>query len=106
MSTEGGGPRVPRDGGAAPRIVIQNGEYWLLNKGDLAMLDVTVKRLRQRWPDARIGVLTSAPLLFRAFHPGLDPIRVVGPGGWPRTGFIGHIAERVGPRLCGPPTIS
>ena len=39
------------------RVLIENGEYWLTNRGDLAILDVTVRRLSERWPGARLGVL-------------------------------------------------
>lgn len=87
------------------RVVIQNGEYWLSNHGDLAMLEVTVQRLRERWPDARIGVLTSAPSLLRAFGFGAEPISDCGRGGWPVTDLVAPLAERVGPRVVGPASI-
>lgn len=90
--------------GAGLRIVIQNGEYWMLNKGDLAMLDVTVRRLRERWPHARIGVMTSAPLLLSCYHPDVDPILAVGRGGWPSRRLVATIAAVAGPRICGPVT--
>jgi polysaccharide pyruvyl transferase WcaK-like protein len=88
------------------RIVVQNGEYWLSNKGDLAMLDVSVRRLRQRWPAGRIGVLTSAPLLLRAFEPAAEPITAAGSGEWPRVGLAARIAPRLGPAVVGPPSIA
>ncbi|MFC4949921.1 polysaccharide pyruvyl transferase family protein [Pseudonocardia sp. GCM10023141] len=66
------GPRS--EDGAGLRIVVQNGEYWMRNNGDLAMLEVTVGRLRQRWPRAVISVLTSAPSLLSAYVPGVEPI--------------------------------
>src|SRR5262245_41410818 len=43
------------------RILVENSEYWLRNNGDLAMLTVTLDRIHQRWPDARIAVLTDSP---------------------------------------------
>jgi hypothetical protein len=40
------------------RILADNGEYSFQNKGDLAIVAVTVERLLERWPDAGIGVIT------------------------------------------------
>jgi polysaccharide pyruvyl transferase WcaK-like protein len=88
------------------RIVVQNGEYWLSNKGDLAMLDVTLRRLHQRWPTAHLGVLTSAPLLLRAFAPAAEPLTVTGRGAWPRSGIAARLASRLGPGVAGPPSIA
>lgn len=45
------------------------------------MLDVTVPRLRERWPSTRIGVMTSASLLLFAFQPEAEPILDVGRAG-------------------------
>jgi polysaccharide pyruvyl transferase WcaK-like protein len=81
------------------RVLVQNGEYWLANKGDLAILDVGLSRLRRHWPDARIGVLTAAPWLLRSIAPSAEPIVAQGPGGWsasPR-GAIRFSARLVGP---------
>lgn len=93
---------VTRENGPDLRVVIQNGEYWMLNKGDLAMLHVTVGRIRERWPHARIGVMTSAPLLLSAFEPEAEPILHPTRGNWPRTQMIGRMAAAAGPRICGP----
>lgn len=87
------------------RIVVQNGEYWLCNNGDLAMLEVTVGRLRELWPDATIGVATSAPSLLRAFHPDVVPISGRR-GDWPRRGPGARLAERVGPGVVGGPSVA
>ena len=78
----------------------------MLNKGDLAMLDVTVRRVRARWPNARVGVLTSAPLLLSAFQPEAEPILASGQGDWPRSRAIGRLAASAGPHLCGPLTVA
>ncbi len=93
------------DANASVRVVIQNGEYWLCNHGDAAMLEITIRRLRERWPDARIGVLTSAPNLLRAVAPGAEPISDRGAGDWPVTGATARLAQRVGPRVVGPAAI-
>jgi polysaccharide pyruvyl transferase WcaK-like protein len=102
MARSSGRLPATSDHDSGPRIVIQNGEYWMVNKGDLAMLDVTVRRVRERWPNARIGVMTSAPLLLSAFQPEAEPIIHGGRGDWPRNGMIGRIAAGVGPHVCGP----
>ena len=86
--------------------MVQNGEYWLSNKGDLAMLDVTLRRLLQRWPAARVGVLTSAPLLLRAFAPAVEPLTVTGSGAWSRSGPAARLAARLGPGVVGHPSIA
>ena len=53
----------------APRILIEHSDHWLINMGDLAMMDVTLSRVRKFWPTARIGVMTEAPHLLRAYFP-------------------------------------
>lgn len=93
------------DANGEVRIVIQNGEYWLCNHGDTAMLEVTVRRLRERWPAARIGVLTSTPNLLRAVAPSAEPISDRGAGDWPVAGVTARLAQRVGPRVVGPAAI-
>jgi polysaccharide pyruvyl transferase WcaK-like protein len=67
------------------RILVDNGEYRMSNRGDLAMLDVTIKRLSELWPGAEIGVLTSTPAVLRLHQPTVDPVRAhvpSGPAGW------------------------
>ncbi len=84
------------------RILIESSEYWLLNMGDLAMLDVTVRRLRARWPQARIGVLTDAPALLHAYLPGVDAINPRGRAAWSPAGRPARLCEVAGPRIVGP----
>ena len=55
-------------------VVVQNGEHWMRNIGDLAMIAVAVRRMREHWPDASLHVMTSAPALLRAYHPDVRPI--------------------------------
>jgi polysaccharide pyruvyl transferase WcaK-like protein len=87
------------------RVLIENSEYWLSNIGDLAMMDVTVRRLRERWPEARIGVLTNTPALLRAYFPGVEPVTPRGRRVWaPATAFE-RVCELAGPRWVGPAAI-
>jgi polysaccharide pyruvyl transferase WcaK-like protein len=95
-------PGVPPVGGTGLRVLVENGEYWLNNKGDLAILDVSVQRIAQRWPHARIGVLTSAPRLLRAYQPTVEPICYQRGGDWPRRPLGRSLAGRFGPEAAGP----
>jgi polysaccharide pyruvyl transferase WcaK-like protein len=88
------------------RVLVENGEYWLNNKGDLSILDVTLKRIAGRWPHVRIGVLTSAPELLRAYAPQAEPVHYERGGDWSRRRLgkspIGRFgSERAGPLLHG-----
>jgi polysaccharide pyruvyl transferase WcaK-like protein len=95
----------PHKAPAAPRILIENSEYWLSNMGDLAMLQVTIDRLRERWPDARIGVLTNTPALLRAYFPDAEPITPRGSRAWSDAGAGARLCEVAGPRVVGPAAI-
>lgn len=83
------------------RILVDNGEYWLTNKGDQAIIHVTVRRLRERLPSARIGVLTNAPMLLAAYEPDAEPVCYHRGGDWidARTGR--RVARVAGPRVVG-----
>ncbi|TQM43106.1 polysaccharide pyruvyl transferase family protein [Pseudonocardia cypriaca] len=83
------------------RVLVENGEYWLNNKGDLAILDVSVRRLTRQWPSARVGVLTFAPGLLRAYEPAVEPICYQRGGDWPRRSPRRLTGRRV-PELTGP----
>jgi len=97
--------------GADIRILADNGEYWLTNKGDQAIIRVTVRRLRERLPHARIGVLTNAPILLRSYEPDAEPVCYRRGGDWADArvadawvadAWVGRVAARVaGPRVVG-----
>ncbi|MGV9414106.1 polysaccharide pyruvyl transferase family protein [Nocardia sp. NPDC003693] len=93
-------------GGAGHRILIENSEYWLRNYGDLAMLEVTVRRLRARWPGARIGIMTETPALVSAYFPGAVGITVGGSDPWGAPGRAVRLAARLGPAVTGPVEIA
>jgi polysaccharide pyruvyl transferase WcaK-like protein len=89
------------------RVLVENGEYWLNNKGDQAILDVSVRRCAERWPEARIGVLTSAPRLLQAYVPAAEPIWYKRGGSWNGRGPVGlpgvaDLLDRLGPSRTGP----
>ncbi|WP_433654742.1 polysaccharide pyruvyl transferase family protein [Nocardia sp. CA-128927] len=81
------------------RILVENGEYALRNRGDIAMMAVTVRRLRERWPDAHIGMLTEQPRLLRALLPDAEPIHPGSDRPWENDG---RFARAVGVTLTGP----
>ncbi|MFN8123141.1 MAG: polysaccharide pyruvyl transferase family protein [Thermoleophilia bacterium] len=58
------------------RIVIEHGEHQHRNRGDVAMLQVAVDRLRSLWPDAELAVVTGDPELLAELVPGALPIRL------------------------------
>lgn len=89
----------------APRVLIENSEYWLSNIGDLAMMDITIRRLRDRWPSAHIGVLTDTPNLMHAYFPQVVPVDPRGSTVWSTPGIMGRLSGRAGPRLVGPVAI-
>ncbi|WP_369255715.1 polysaccharide pyruvyl transferase family protein [Geodermatophilus amargosae] len=89
------------------RVLVENGEYWVNNKGDQAILDVSVRRFVERWPAGRIGVLTSAPRLLQAYEPTVEPVRYERGGAWTGRGPVGipgvaGLLERLGPSRTGP----
>lgn len=89
-------------GGAGLRILIENSEYWLRNNGDLAMFEVTIRRLRERWPNARIGVLTDSPSLVRAYFPAAEAMTVWDDDPWDDPTRLEEFAAKVGPTIVGP----
>jgi colanic acid/amylovoran biosynthesis protein len=58
----------------APRILIDQSGYDLLNVGDVAMLQSCVIRLRGLWPDAGIMVICHAPERLASYCPGTTAI--------------------------------
>jgi polysaccharide pyruvyl transferase WcaK-like protein len=83
------------------RILVENGEYWLRNRGDIAMMAMTVERLRERWPQARIGVLTHQPAVLQGLLPTAEPI--CGPDWcWGSDGWQGWLSRTAGSKLVGP----
>ena len=61
------------------RIVVDTalntGTAEYLNMGDVAMLQVGVRRLQSLWPSARVEVLTESPANLASFVLGQNPCR-------------------------------
>lgn len=92
-------PRAADAGRSEIRILLENGEYWLNNRGDLAILDVAVRRWAHRCPDARIGILTSAPMLLHAYEPSVESVCYQRGSDWSRwrrgAGFVGRFGSEI-----------
>ena len=58
----------------APRILVDQSGYDLLNIGDAAMLQSCVLRLRKLWPDAEIRVICHAPQRLASYCPDTTAI--------------------------------
>jgi polysaccharide pyruvyl transferase WcaK-like protein len=52
------------------RIIVDNGAYTLRNMGDVAMLQVALRRLRLQQPRAEFQILTTRPDLLERYCPG------------------------------------
>ncbi|MFE3952818.1 polysaccharide pyruvyl transferase family protein [Nocardia sp. NPDC059091] len=90
------------DGAGKIRVLVDNGEYWLRNRGDIAMMVMTVERLREHWPHARIGMLTDEPHILRGVLPQAEPVPAHTGGHWGRDGIAGRLEEAAGVHLLGP----
>lgn len=93
------------DGAGRLRVLVDNGEYWLRNRGDIAMMVMTVERLRNRWPQARIGMLTDQPRILRGLLPQAEPVVAHEGGHWGSGGFAGRVDEAAGVHVLGPAAV-
>jgi polysaccharide pyruvyl transferase WcaK-like protein len=64
------------------RILVDSGDYSCGNLGDVAMLMVALRRLRNVFPDARLDVLTDDPGLLSAHCPEARPVPRKGRDQW------------------------
>ncbi len=78
------------------RILIDPSSSHCLNLGDVAMMQVTVRRLRERWPDAEIVIFTEAPELLEMYCPGTRPLDSRGRAALYNTGAL---FDKVGKRV-------
>ena len=56
------------------RILLDQAEHTLRNKGNNAMLQATVQRLTSVWPEAAFDLITIAPNLARVYYPAVAPV--------------------------------
>jgi len=66
-------------------IVVENSGYGLDNLGDVAMLQMAVKRLKKNWPDATVFVITSVPERLSTLIPDAELLPVEERQAWQST---------------------
>jgi len=64
------------------RILVENGCYDLRNTGDVGMLAVAVRRLKELWPDSVIMVVTDQPALLARYCPQARAASATGRNIW------------------------
>lgn len=64
------------------RILVETGDYDLMNMGDVAMLQVAVSRLHALWPEATIQVVTRSPERLARFCPHATPLALHAAPSW------------------------
>jgi colanic acid/amylovoran biosynthesis protein len=87
------------------RVLIDAGSYALNNLGDVAMLQVAVRRLQVNWPSAEIRVLTSAPEALARCCPGTKPVPAQGMRRWFEMSYLParwHMPAQVARRAARP----
>lgn len=77
------------------RILVDCGDYELGNLGDVAMLQVTVQRLREHFPTASIDVITKDPVALARHCPGARAVSYNGRQLWFGRGMLLGRADRV-----------
>lgn len=75
------------------RILVEPSDYKLWNAGDTAMLQVTVTRLAEMWPNAKIQILSDLPDCLPAYGPNAQPLDSKGRRLWYKDGFLGDRFE-------------
>jgi colanic acid/amylovoran biosynthesis protein len=83
-------------------IVVEPSDYLLRNVGDMAMLQAAIARLAERWPDARIDVLTDDPQGLVLLTPHATPASSGGRTAWLEDEGRRRLG-RIGQRLARPP---
>ncbi len=81
------------------RVLIEPSTFDCLNMGDVAMLQVAVRRLRFHWPHARISVLTADPAALRRHCPDAHPVPVGGRDLWFEDRYFLGSVHRMLPRV-------
>jgi polysaccharide pyruvyl transferase WcaK-like protein len=64
------------------KILVEQSGYHLNNMGDVAMLQVTVSRLKQLFPESTIQIFTTAPDRLEKYCPGTVPLSPLGREVW------------------------
>lgn len=84
------------------RILVENSGYDLANQGDIAMLQVAVARMHQRWPDATIQVITRAPERLTELCPGATPLAFHAAPSWYKQSLRKRLHDRLPAQVFAP----
>jgi hypothetical protein len=79
------------------RILFDMCIYDMRNKGNVALLQVAITRIREYWPDADLGVISISPYILELYCPTAHPIRQDGQD-WRSTDSLKDQAFRSLPR--------
>lgn len=79
------------------RILVEPSAHQLANVGDVAMLQVAVRRLGELWPDAAIGVITDASDRLAVHCPGSAAVPAAGRRLWFDEPYVGARVHRMLP---------
>jgi polysaccharide pyruvyl transferase WcaK-like protein len=85
-----------------PRILVEPNAHHLLNLGDVAMLQVAVRRFRALWPGASISVITDDPARLAGCCPSALPVPAAGRRLWFDSHPFTYTLERMAPSPLSP----
>jgi len=82
------------------RVFVDPGDYTLGNLGDVAMLQVALRRLRANWPDARLDVLVRGAEMGTPSFYGAEAVPYQGMADWfAERAVLGSAYDRLAPGL-------
>jgi colanic acid/amylovoran biosynthesis protein len=76
-------------------VLVEAATHDYVNLGDVAMLRVALRRLKDPWPDARFRVFTRVPERLAALCPGVEPVEYWARQFWFGEDLIGKVQNRL-----------
>ena len=64
------------------RILFDQAVYDMRNKGNIALLQIALRRIHQLWPEASLEVMTDSPHLLKLYCPEAIPVSVYDHHNW------------------------
>ncbi|MBE7554315.1 MAG: hypothetical protein HS126_24935 [Anaerolineales bacterium] len=64
------------------RILFDQAVYDMRNKGNVALLQMALRRIHKLWPEASLEVMTDAPHLLKLYCPEAIPVSVYADHNW------------------------
>lgn len=64
------------------RILLDQAVYDMRNKGNIALLQMALRRIHKLWPEASLEVMTDAPNLLKLYCPEAIPVSVYAHHNW------------------------